>query len=185
MRIFSLALLALLAFSSGSAHDGMNEIALNESVQSSQPAVNYLYWVGIIHPMIIHFPIALIFVAALAEILYLLTKKNIYSCAGEFAIVCAAIAIVPTVLTGLAFAYSADYTGKTAVFLWWHQYLGLFTALMTLAAAYIRECDWKEGQSRGLYYLFLGISFMTVSLTAFLGGEMAWGYPFSDLLMNN
>lgn len=180
-----LTVVFLVIFSLSFAHESMPLAAINEVAPNAPAAHSWSYWIGIMHPMILHFPLALIFATTLAEILYLFTRKNIFSCAAEFCIVCAAIAIVPTAITGLVFAYGMDFSGKTGIFLWWHLYLGLFTAILTVITAYIRECLWNESYSRGLYYLCLTTIFITVSLTAFLGGEMVWGYPFSDFLMNN
>ena len=152
---------------------------------SNQKLTTYdktMNWIGIFHPILMHMPIALIYMTVLAEILYFFTKKSIYSCAGEFMIVCAAIFAVPTALTGLAFAYNSDFQGTPAMILWWHGVFGALTMVFAVLTAYIRECYWREGQSIGLYYSFLVILFVLVSITAFLGGEMAWGYPFMKLV---
>jgi uncharacterized membrane protein len=56
--------------------------------------------IGKLHVVIVHFPIALALSAALADILYAITKKAALKNAGLYCLVLAAIAAIPTVMTG-------------------------------------------------------------------------------------
>ena len=59
------------------------------------------------HPAIIHFPIALIFMTLVFDILYGFTKKEIFQVIANWLIVSAAVVIIPTAITGFL---AADFS---------------------------------------------------------------------------
>jgi len=59
---------------------------------------------GTLHFQILHFPIALILAAALAELLALITRRDFFADAGKYCILGAALMAIPTVLAGDALA---------------------------------------------------------------------------------
>ena len=136
--------------------------------------------IGYSHPMLVHFPIALVFMTALAEILYGFTKQPLYHQAAEFMIVAAAILVVPTILTGLVFASIGTFTGLMQTYLNWHMFFGITSAILAILTAVARERP-NENKSLSIYYTLLTFLFLSVSITGFLGGEMTYGFPFSIL----
>jgi uncharacterized membrane protein len=55
---------------------------------------------GKMHLLVLHFPIALIFAAVAADLLFLATKRGVFRAAGFYCIVAAGLMAIPTVTTG-------------------------------------------------------------------------------------
>lgn len=135
-----------------------------------------IFSIGKLHPLILHFPIALIVMTVISEGLYFVSRKPLYDHASRFMIIAAALTAVPTALSGLAFGYGVQYEGEMANFFWWHRLSGLSTMCLAVLAATLREAYSEKGwPTLNLYYACLGLVFITVSIAAFLGGTMAFG----------
>lgn len=133
-------------------------------------------WVlfGRLHPLVVHFPIALITLAALLEGWGLLRKRT---AAGDASWICVGLgflsAIVATVM-GYAFA-----EGKTSDkdILELHERLGLITTIVTAITAVL--C-WRSRRSGGTggpamaFRAFLFLSALGVGVTGHFGGEMVY-----------
>lgn len=141
------------------AHDG----------QSSDSS--FIRWVGNFHPVILHFPIALLLTGGFAELLFSWSSRDIFDHSARFMILIAAITAVPTVLFGLALGYSLEYPGVFDEMIDSHRISGITTALLLIVAAYLREYYYRGM----LYYIFLVASIISVSVTGYLGGLMSFG----------
>ncbi len=85
---------------------------------------NILQWLGDFHPPAVHFPIALIIMTFISEILYYLTKSAIYMHYSRFMIIAAALTAIPAALKGLAHGYTESLS---EYIFWWHRFCGLST----------------------------------------------------------
>jgi uncharacterized membrane protein len=133
-------------------------------------------WLGNFHPIFLHFPIALIIMTVIAELLFFWSGNTLFDQAARFMIIAAAISAIPTALFGFAFGYDANYEGILANIYWWHRFFGVFTTLLTIVTAILRELhSRKQWDTMKAYYLCLAIIFISVNLTGFLGGEMTFG----------
>lgn len=56
--------------------------------------------IGKLHLLVLHFPLALIIVAALADALWLRWRKSLFREAGYYCILLGAMAAIPTMITG-------------------------------------------------------------------------------------
>ena len=130
---------------------------------------NYIEWIGNFHFVFLHFPIALIIMTGFAELFFAYTGKVFYSHAARFMLIAAAIFAIPTALSGLALGWDATETSD----LYWHRILGIFTALFALFTLFLREKGFKRS-----YKLALLILFISVNITASIGGEMTFGEGF-------
>lgn len=152
--------LSFLAF----AHEG------HEEGQEGRPAT-WTEWIGGFHLIFLHFPIALVNMLALSELLFIWLKSPLYEASSRFLVVSAAIISLPTAVLGLIYSYSASYVGLMASFLWWHMWLGISAAVLAIAAAFIRE-----GKGVGkLYYISLFMLFLVLNIGTSLGGGMTFG----------
>lgn len=129
-----------------------------------------IHWLGYLHPVMIHFPIALVLMTVISEILFLFTRNPLFDGAARFMIIAAAITALPTALFGLALSYGAHYQGDYATIFFWHEVCGIITVFFAIIAAILRE-----KRKMGFYYLCLAILFLSVNIGGYLGGEMTWG----------
>src|SRR5262249_16910657 len=68
-----------------------------------------IWWVGNFRPLLLHFPIALIVMAVISELLYFCYNAPLFDQASRFMLIAAAVTSIPTVLTGLAYGHNAQY----------------------------------------------------------------------------
>ncbi len=184
-KIFILSLLCLMSFTFLFGHEGHKEMHENKSIKESvqttqdQPAVklyegrpqSWTQWIGSFHFIFLHFPIALIVMTVISEILFAWYVSPIFDYASRFMLFAAAISAIPTALLGLTYSYTASYNGLLADFVWWHMWFGSATAVFAIFVAFMRE---RLGISK-LYYTSLVLLFLLVNVTGFLGGGMTFG----------
>lgn len=164
-RLAYLGTLFVSLFSSSlMAHDGHSAAAAGAQMDA------FIYWIGGFHPMFLGFPIALITMTVVAEVLFSRRGENLYDHAARFMILSAAILSIPTVLFGLALGYGAAYPNPQADFFWWHRFVGLSTMALVIVTAYLREYNGR----RAPYFTFLTASFLSVIVTGFLGGNLTF-----------
>lgn len=184
-KFFILSLLWLLSFSFLFGHEGHKKMddhkPKQESVQATQdqPAVkqyqgrpqSWLQWIGSFHFIFLHFPIALIAMTAISELLFAWYKRPIFDYASRFMLITAAVLAVPTAFLGLTYSYTASYNGLLADFVWWHMWFGFATAIFAIFVAFLRE---RSGRIV-VYYTCLFLLFLLVNITGFLGAGMTFG----------
>lgn len=167
------------------SHEGHKEMERKEARQESshstqdQPTVeqfggrpkNWTQWIGSFHFIFLHFPIALIAMTAISELLYAWYNKPIFDYAALFMLISAAILAIPTAILGLTYSYTAIYTGVLADFVWWHMWTGILTAVFAIIVAFLRA----QYGITNFYYICLIFLFLLVNITGFLGGGMTFG----------
>lgn len=131
-------------------------------------------WLGSFHLIFLHFPIALITMTLISELLFTRYKSPIFEFSSRFMLIAAAILAAPTALLGLIYSDTMTYEGLLADFIWWHMWFGFSTAIFSIYVACLREF---YGKSKW-YYTCLVILFFMVTVTGFLGGGVTFGsYP--------
>lgn len=162
------------------AHEGHNEkkIFVFENVQEKnkdpvQEGISrtWIMRIGSVHLILLHFPIALINMLAIAEVLLAYFRKPMFEHASHFMLISTAILAPPTALLGFIYSYSVSYGGVMETFLYWHMWFGILTAIFAVAVMFIRE---RTGKS-SLYYFCLALLILMVNITGFFGGEMTFG----------
>ena len=136
---------------------------------------------GKFHPLVIHFPIALILVALLAEFLtVILGEESIYESTGRFCIVLGAIGAVFSAALGWMAGEFANYPGELTVILFRHRWLGVGTAILTVITAILGSRKSRTGQpnAKKLYRGFLILNAIAVSLTGHLGATLIYGLDY-------
>jgi uncharacterized membrane protein len=165
----------LLGFSVLFGHEGHNEIEaykpVIQSLQYQGGLQSWMQWIGSFHFIFLHFPIALIAMTVVSELLFGCTVSPIFDYASRFMLISAAIFAVPTAILGLIYRYTASYNGLSADLIWWHMWFGASTAIFAILVACLRE---KYGRSK-LYYACLLLLFLLVNMTGFLGGGVTFG----------
>jgi len=134
-----------------------------------------LRFLGRLHPLVIHFPIALTIVAAVVELCNIIRRK---ATASEFAYAATGFAAVFAVVAAFFGWFMADYEGagpKTALFL--HRWLGVISAgalvivfFCGMAGRTGRRISALNGYRWGLL-----LCAILVTVGAHFGAEMVWG----------
>lgn len=127
---------------------------------------------GQLHFAFLHFPIALVTMTLLSEILYTWTRNILYEYASFFMLMAAACLVLPTLIFGqiLGNNLSESYVGISTVLYPWHQIFGYATTFLVIITALLRL---KERDF--LYLSFLVLSFLSMSISGFLGGALSFG----------
>ncbi len=180
-----LCFLSMLCFTILFGHEGHKSMEESKTQQesitrsSSQPTVKHFggrpitltQWVGSFHFIFLHFPIALIAMTAISELLFGWYQRPIFDYASRFMLIAAAVFSVPTAFLGLAYSFTASYSGILADFMWWHMWAGISTAIFAILVAFLRE---RLGRSK-IYYTSLFLLFLLVNITGYLGSGMTFG----------
>jgi uncharacterized membrane protein len=136
-----------------------------------------------LHPMVVHFPIALILVGFLSDILSLFFKnEKCLSRAGYYLMILGAIAAVAAWTTGHLFTGHPD-EGEIARVFEKHETGALITMIIMIIGAAIRTYlvikKKEETRLKWLVFTIYFLGFSAVVYTAFLGGSMVYEYMLS------
>jgi uncharacterized membrane protein len=134
-------------------------------------------FVGRLHPLLIHFPIALVIAAALAEAVAMVTADERWRTVA-----------VANVRAGAAFALSATIAGwclamapdtDVSPLLEWHRWLGTVACGAALAAALgTGSLRVRSASGVRMYRIALFTAGMLVAVAGHFGGLLVWGANF-------
>jgi len=149
------------------------------AAQSSGPSLSGRLWrfSGVLHPMVVHFPIALLTVAALVELLRLKYRKEISQDVTLICLVVAAAAAVAAAVLGWARALT--YGDSDLLFN--HRWLGTGLTILTVILAALAIAARRKPASNGLRWtqtIGVFIAAGLVGLVGHLGGELTYGEGF-------
>jgi len=133
-----------------------------------------------LHPMIVHFPIALILVGFLADVIFLFFKEEkCLSKTGFYLMVIGALAAVAAWSTGHLFTSEPEEGEIVKTFLR-HETGALITMIvMVLGAAlrvYLVVTKKEESSLKWLVFALYFLGFATVSYTGLMGGVMVYSF---------
>lgn len=132
-------------------------------------------WIGKFHPASVHYPIALLIAAAVAEMLWIKTGKIIYSHAGQFCLWGGVAGAIATAILGWCFAgfrfVDDDWIMTT------HRWLGTSMAAWAMLLGWMNLTVHRGdgSQSRKAYRVTLFVGAALVSVTGFFGGSLLYG----------
>jgi len=140
-----------------------------------------LHAYGVLHPALVHFPVALTAVAALAALLSLLVAKAFFRQAATFTIVMAAVFVFPAMLTGeeaeegLGVKTDALHERVEA-----HESAGALAPWIVIGAAVLQVLAVAGPFSRAGWFRVVGVAGLLaaagfVGWTGYLGGEVMRG----------
>jgi len=134
---------------------------------------------SLIHPMIVHFPIALIIVGFLADAIGMLSKKeNHFLKLGFYLMISGTLGAIAAILAGELF--TNDLIGKAGEVQEQHElFAKITTSIMIIASAIRIYAVVKKKESATLKYIvfiLFAIAAITVSFTGFLGGHLVFNY---------
>ncbi|WP_432798288.1 DUF2231 domain-containing protein [Poriferisphaera sp. WC338] len=136
---------------------------------------------GQFHPPSTHFPIALIFIAAFAELLLIITRKSVLASITRFTLWCGTITAILALALGLLDAYTSIFSPARYWILNTHRALAIATTSLSIIALLILELHTikKTKPPHLTHRIFLRIILFTtavlVCVTGFFGGALVFG----------
>jgi uncharacterized membrane protein len=134
-------------------------------------------WIGRFHPVSTHFPVALMYVAVLAEAFAWWTRRESWLQTVRFLVVLGAMGALVTASLGWINASFTSYVGSSVGILKWHRWLGTFTAAWTVVCAVLVVIsDCREGSpERRRFRGALLVGAVLVGISGFLGSALIYG----------
>ncbi len=148
---------------------------MSDSAATVSPSIldAWLQVLGATHPLIVHFPIALAIVAAMAMLLHWIGRHEGF---GDFAFHCTWIAALASVCVAASGWFFADASRESDE-LFLHRWFGIGSSVGLIALAFmtslVRGDSWP-----GLLKISRFASLLVavgIGITAHFGGEMVWG----------
>ncbi len=140
-------------------------------------------FLGRFHPFLVHFPVALILAALVAEALCVARRDGRFSDAAAFMVTAAAWVSVAAAGTGFARAGSMTLTPDQSGLFAVHRIAGIATPVLAFLAAGLAEGVRRSGQvSEQIFYRFVLVLAAACALIAgYYGGELVYGAGFFPL----
>lgn len=129
--------------------------------------------IGRFHPLIVHFPIALVMVAAWAEGVAMATDDCRWRSVAVTNVRVGAASALAAVIAGWRLAASLGF--QSSELLEWHRWLGAVAAALTAAAAVI---TFRTERHLRLYRIALFCAATLVAVAGHVGGLLVWGADF-------
>lgn len=142
--------------------------------QSQQP--KFIRWLGNFHPPMVNFPIALLAVGALAELLLMKTGNSDFAAAARYCVRLGALTALAAGILGWFFGgfHVVDQHWPLAI----HRWLGTSTVVVSLLAWGLGEASWRQPAATGArarYRFVLLLAAVMVLSTGFFGGALVFG----------
>ncbi|MFQ5346350.1 MAG: DUF2231 domain-containing protein [Rhodothalassiaceae bacterium] len=138
----------------------------------------FLAWLGAFHPAATNFPIALLILAALAELLYAARGKEAHRTAARFCLWAGALAAMGTAVLG--WFYAGFDPAADDPLLAGHRWNGSLVALVALLALWLGVRHWRGTGGAGPYRASLFLVAVLAGLNGYLGGRMLYGADHYD-----
>jgi uncharacterized membrane protein len=133
--------------------------------------------IGRLHPLLLHFPIALVVIAAFAELVAIVRIDPVWHVVAVANVRAAGVFAVAVALTGWLLASSSVVDDVRS--LEWHRWIGTTAALATIGAALATAgIDGHSRTMRWLYRIALFWAAALVSVAGHLGARLVWGADF-------
>ncbi|MGA1196874.1 MAG: DUF2231 domain-containing protein [Candidatus Latescibacterota bacterium] len=133
-----------------------------------------------IHPLIIHFPIALLIVGALCDTIGILGKRDLFLQIGFLLFALGTLTTIPAALTGNYAAETAQHIPNIYADLDWHDTLGTATAILavilTLTRIHLTIKKQFTHTTQYIYLLGALIVATLVGLSGYTGGHLVYNH---------
>ena len=134
-------------------------------------------FIGKLHPLLVHFPIALVLAAAAGELVVIAMPRQSWRTVAVANIRAGAAMGVVTAITGWLFASSPLVDASPS--LEWHRWVGMAGAAGAIGAALLSlRLHVPSRSSAFVYRLTLFATALLVAITGHLGGTLVWGARF-------
>jgi len=163
-------------------HDTVTGVTTNSSTSHDhntdhgEPS-SIVTFAGKFHPMLTHFPIALVISALVFSILAVVFQIQTMDQVSVYSVYLAALTGVGTVILGLAAGSAANYPTFLNEYLSWHRLLGITTSIVTILTAFAGRrylLRFSKGTAL-LYRIALVTNAVLVGVTGHLGATLVFG----------
>jgi uncharacterized membrane protein len=139
-----------------------------------------IVWVGRLHPLLVHFPVALILTAAVAEGLSMARRNQESATAALFLVTAAAWTALPSFLAGFAAAAGQAFDGDLEHAFAVHRIAGIVTPMLAFIAAGMGHSTRRTGQvwEQMTYRAFLLLAAVAVIVAGLYGGKLVYGADY-------
>jgi len=132
-----------------------------------------------VHPMTVHFPIALLLVGFLAEFVYLFFRKDpLFLAAGFWLLLIGTVAAVASYASG-AFL-STELRGSAGVQQDTHEFFAEITVISSLICTvfkiYLKAESKEDSFLKWIAFAFYAIAAISVSITGYHGGVLVYNF---------
>lgn len=132
-----------------------------------------------LHPLLVHFPIALVIVGFFAEVAFLFFKKELsLSKTGYYLLIAGTLAAVLAWITGNFFTSEMD--GPAGKIKDLHELFAIITLGLLVATSLIRSIllilKNENPNLKLLVFILYGLAAISVSITGYLGGSLVYNY---------
>lgn len=132
-----------------------------------------------LHPMLVHFPIALIVIGFVADLVSAFVKKEkCFSKMGFYLLLSGTLAALVTLLSGVLF--TTEMTGTAGEVLEMHETFAWITVIILIIAAILRTLllikKIENSLSQWLIFALYGLAALSVSITGYFGGTLVYNY---------
>lgn len=147
--------------------------ANSATVAPSALGKRLLQWLGRFHVLVIHFPIALLMAAAIAEVWWMWRGRHGMSPAVRYCVLLGAAGAIAAAALGWARAPFVGSGAAQTLFL--HRWAGTAACVLAIAAAVASEYDILRAQRSRLFRAALFASALFIGLAGHLGGTFVYG----------
>lgn len=132
---------------------------------------------GRLHPALVHFPVALVLVALVAEGLCIARRDGRYADIARFMILAAAWISIPASITGLIRADWVEFDPAQQRLFEVHRVAGIATPVLVFLCAGLGEGVRRSGQvwELILYRIVLVLAAASTAVAGYYGGEIVFG----------
>ncbi len=133
-----------------------------------------------VHPMLVHFPIALVAAGFLLELIYLFRKKEVcLTKAGYYLLILGALAAVITWLSGILF--TAEMEGSAGQVRETHEVMAFITVVLLIITAAIRifvvvKKKDDDKTLKNIAFIIYALATISVFITGYFGGTLVYEY---------
>lgn len=155
----------------------MKNFQVDSSQQIEQSfAEKLISFLGKLHPIAVHFPIALFFAAVIAEVLYLFSKTQLQQ-AINYCLSVAAISGVIALMLGWCAYVSSEYKNELQTIANNHKIMGILTTILIITVNLInkKKQETSYTQLNKMYWVCIIITAVTIGITGFLGTSLIFG----------
>ena len=153
---------------------------LGLEVMSLLPALNEknLPWIDVIHPIVVHFVIAMTLIAVFFDVVGILTKKSNLFEVSFLNLIVATIAIFIAIIFGQIEAGLANPYGSSKDILNYHSTIGWsLAAILSIITGWRYVSRQNNPNNLSLGFLFIDIIFaLIVCIQVYLGDKLVWIY---------
>ncbi len=142
--------------------------------------MDFSLFFGRLHPLVLHFPIALILLAAGIEVLRLKWEHPQFAKLVPFLLIVGAVGALAASGTGWVFAHESHPRPSLRWMLQWHRWLGIAATVLAAAAAWVasRYATAETSRGRWLRRSAVWLTTIILSAAAHLGALMVWGEDY-------